>query len=130
MQLVTYCFGILIFIGCVSCEELLEVSDISTQEVFLLAPTNNRVLDKKSVNFIWEEVADAESYRIQVAYPSFLEASQFSLDTLVVKDSAYTRPFVTKNLENNSYEWRVKALNSDFETTYKTQAFTVETLEN
>ena len=113
-----------------SCEELLEVPDISGEEVMLLAPTDSTEVLQANVNFTWNEVFEATSYHVQVAQPSFLAASQIVVDTLVVVDSAYVGTRFTKILINNGYEWRVKALNSDFETEYTTHSFTVKTSGN
>tara|TARA_R110001592_G_scaffold11019_18_gene55558 strand:- start:3754 stop:4125 length:372 start_codon:yes stop_codon:yes gene_type:complete len=113
-----------------SCEELLEVPDISGEEVTLLAPSDSTVVTQAIVNFTWNEVFEAKSYHIQVAQPSFLEASQIVVDTLVVVDSTYVGTRFTKTLINNGYEWRVKALNSDFETEYTTHSFTVQITGN
>lgn len=127
-------FSSIMFISAIvlisSCEELLEVPDISGEEVTLLAPSDSTVVTQAIVNFTWNEVFEAKSYHIQVAQPSFLEASQIVVDTLVVVDSTYVGTRFTKTLINNGYEWRVKALNSDFETEYTTHSFTVQITGN
>ena len=127
-------FSSIMFISAIvlisSCEELLEVPDISGEEVTLLAPSDSTVVTQTIVNFTWNEVFEAKSYHIQVAQPSFLEASQIVVDTLVVVDSTYVGTRFTKTLINNGYEWRVKALNSDFETEYTTHSFTVQITGN
>lgn len=112
------------------CEELVEVQDISGEEVMLLAPANGTVVSQANVNFTWNEVFEAKSYHVQVAQPSFLEASQIIVDTLVIRDSTYLGTRFTKTLLDNTYEWRVKALNSDFETEFTTHSFTVQTSGN
>jgi hypothetical protein len=125
--------SILLFIGIVflsSCEELLEVTDISDQEVNLLAPSDSVVVMQTDVRFSWEEVFEAHSYHVQVAQPSFDNATQIVVDTLVVVDSTYTGSSFVKSLPDNSYEWRVKGLNSDFETPFKTHRFWVESIKN
>ncbi|CAG2532852.1 hypothetical protein MAR621_03046 [Maribacter dokdonensis] len=113
-----------------SCEELLEVRDISGELMILLAPSDSTQVTENNVNFNWNEIVEATDYRVQVARPSFLEASQIVLDTLVAVDSTYIGPSLTKNLFDGSYEWRVKALNSDFETEFTTHSFTVSTSGN
>ena len=113
-----------------SCEELLEVEDISGEEVLLLAPSEGTTVSTSTVSFNWNEIVAANSYHIQVAQPSFLEASQIVIDTLVVQDSTYLGANFSKELLDSSYEWRVKALNSDFETIYTTNAFIVNTTGN
>ncbi|MEP2236882.1 MAG: hypothetical protein ABJI22_00900 [Maribacter sp.] len=108
-----------------SCEEILEVSDISEKEVILLAPSDSSVVTQTEVNFTWQEVFEATSYHVQIAQPNFTNATQIVADTLVVVDSTYIGSRITRTLSNNSYEWRVKAQNSDFETPYTTNSFIV-----
>lgn len=117
----------LLFIGC---EELLEVTDISKGEVVLIAPSDSVVVTQSNVRFSWNEVFEAESYKIQVAQPNFTNASQIVIDTLVVIDSSYTGSNFVKFLPDSEYEWRVKAMNSDFETGYTSHAFWVESSNN
>lgn len=113
-----------------SCEELLEVRNISGERIILLAPSDSTQVTQSIVNFNWNEIVEATDYRVQVARPSFLEASQIVLDTLVAVDSTYIGPLLTKNLFDGPYEWRVKALNSDFETEFTTHSFTVRATSN
>ncbi|MDC6390663.1 hypothetical protein PP182_18395 [Maribacter sp. PR1] len=113
-----------------SCEELLEVTDISDQELNLLAPSDSVVVTQNEVRFSWNEVFEANSYHVQVAQPNFENAVQVVIDTLVVVDSTYLGSSFVKPLSDSSYEWRVKAMNSDFETEYKTHAFWVESTKN
>ncbi|TDS20873.1 hypothetical protein DFQ03_0129 [Maribacter caenipelagi] len=115
--------GSIVFLA--SCEEILEVPDISEEEVVLLAPSDSSVVTQTEINFTWQEVFEATSYHVQIAQPSFTNASQIVADTLVVVDSTYIGSKITRTLLNNSYEWRVKAQNSDFETPYTTNSFTV-----
>lgn len=113
-----------------SCEELLQVEDISVEEVMLIAPSDSTVVSQNNVNFTWSEIIDATSYHIQVADPDFLQPSQIVIDTLIVKDSTYLGPNFSKALPNSAYEWRVSARNSDFETGYSTNSFLVNTPGN
>lgn len=110
----------------VACEDILEVPDISEQQVTLLAPTSGSVLETNTVSFNWETVEEATGYAVQVATPNFENAAQLVLDSIVELD---TLGYVTKRMEmslfNGNYEWRVKAFNSDFETGYSSSAFQV-----
>lgn len=118
MKKIVMFLGILICF--MSCTDIIEVEDISGEKVMLLAPTNEAVLNITDLTFTWQEVEEAESYRIQIAIPSFAEALQ------IVKDSTLITTNFTTILVANSYEWRVRAENSAYETTYTTQTFTVE----
>jgi hypothetical protein len=104
----------------VSCEEIIEVVDISDKSVVVLAPTDAAVLAITDINFSWEAVEDAEQYKLQIATPSFESANQIVLDTTITTTS------FNQSLELGNYEWRVRAENSDYQTTYSTQSFTIE----
>lgn len=117
-------------IGLFSCEELLEVSDISDAQVTLLAPSDQSIVTQENVSFSWDGVAEAESYLVQIAQPNFSNATQLVLDSVIVIDSSFVGTRVSKILSNNSYEWRVKALNSDFETEFTQSGFEVNTTSN
>lgn len=103
----------------VSCEEILLVPDISKKEVSLVAPGNNVALSSSGVTFSWDLVKDAEKYRLQIATPNFDAPQQIVRDTLVSKSS------FTQQLNIGKYEWRVKAVNSGYETAYTKRSFEV-----
>lgn len=103
-----------------ACSDIIEVEDISNESVTLLAPTNNAVLSITDLTFSWQAFADAESYHIQIATPTFSEALQIVTDSITVSNS------FTTTLEANDYQWRVRAENSAYETSYTTQNFTIE----
>ncbi|MEM9001146.1 MAG: hypothetical protein AAGB24_12855 [Bacteroidota bacterium] len=108
-----------------SCEDIIEVPDISNQQVELLAPTQGSVVTDSLVNFNWNGVDDAESYLVQIATPDFENAVQLVLDSVVVIDSTFIGTRISKELGNNAYEWRVRAQNSDFETVFSANSFSV-----
>jgi uncharacterized protein YegP (UPF0339 family) len=112
----------LVFLSLFSCEEILFVDDISDKEVNLIAPTNDAVLFSTGVSFSWDKVENAEKYRLQIAKPNFTSPIQIVVDTLVTKNS------FTRQLNIGKYQWRIKAVNSGYETKYKTQ--TLEILNN
>lgn len=99
-----------------------DVVNISNATVSLLAPANAVIYSTTdTINFSWESILGADNYTIQIATPNFANATQIVENQIVTGTS-----FSVSNLEANSYEWRVKALNSSFETNYTTQTFTVE----
>ncbi|MFW0739838.1 hypothetical protein [Flavobacterium sp. T12S277] len=109
----------IIMLSFVSCEEILLVPDISKKEVSLVAPGNNVALSSSGVTFSWDLVKDAEKYRLQIATPNFDAPQQIVRDTLVSKSS------FTQQLNIGKYEWRVKAVNSGYETAYTKRSFEV-----
>lgn len=103
-----------------SCDDIIEVVDISNKTVTILAPTNNSIIDTTEVLFSWNTLEDAEHYQLQIATPNFTNASQILVDTVVTTTS------YKKTLEIENYQWRVRAQNSDYKTHYITTSFTVE----
>jgi len=108
-------FLLIFFSNC----EAIFVEDISDKAVVLLAPTENATVSSGTVQFNWQSVPDATNYELQIATPTFLNANQIVLDTLITKTS------FSKTLEVGDYEWRVKAINSDYSTNHTTTSFTV-----
>ncbi len=109
-------FTVLAF-GFLSCDDIIEVVDISEQTVYVLAPTDGVALYDDTVTFTWDAVDDAESYNIQIATPDFETATQ------IVTDSTVTTTFFNRSLNSGSYEWRVRAENSGYATAYTVQKF-------
>lgn len=110
---------IIVILSVLACEDIIEVVDISDLTLTVLAPKDQTVLTDINVTFSWNAVEDAESYNIQIATPSFESAQQ------IVTDSLVTSTFFSKTLNSGSYEWRVRAENSDYKTQYAVQKFTV-----
>lgn len=116
----------IVSLGFWACEDILEVPDISERSVTILAPTDGSVLEFNTINFNWETVDEATGYRIQIATPNFENAVQLVLDSIVEVDSlGYMTPWLEQSLLNGNYEWRIKAFNSDYETIYTLNAFSV-----
>jgi hypothetical protein len=111
---------LLLFICLCNCEELIEVEDISNEEVTVLAPVDNTILETNVVNFSWQTLEFAETYHLQVAKPSFVAAQEIVLDTIISSSN------FTKILESNPYQWRIKAKNSAYETQFSTQNLIIE----
>ncbi len=108
--------GLLTLTGC---EEVIFEQDISGDSVSLVAPLDGTQVTGTNVQFNWRSVEGASSYEVQVATPDFANASQIVAST--VTDST----FFQAQLAINTYEWRVKALNSGYETTYSAAGFSV-----
>ena len=111
MFLSLFCFG---------CSEIVEVVDISNDQIEIIAPTNNSTLTMTNVNFSWGSIQDAEQYKLQIATPSFEEANQVVLDTTIIATG------FNQSLSTGDYQWRVRAENSDYQTQFTTQSFSIE----
>jgi len=106
-------------LGITSCEEILFEDDISEMQVQLLAPALNAEIASNSIRFDWQLIEGASTYRIQVATPTFENASQFVFDSELDTTTAEIQ------LNPGNYQWRVKGLNGGYETAYTTGTFTV-----
>jgi hypothetical protein len=108
-----------------ACDDIIEVEDISDRTVTLVAPTNGAILSSGTIHFDWEPIEDAESYRIQIATPDFDAPLQIVADSTLA-DSTATNTTFSVSLNSGTYQWRVRAQNSDYHTNYTTRSFTVE----
>ena len=114
-----------------SCEDILEEVDISDRQVTIFAPLDSTTISSNEVNFNWDKVEDATSYRFQLATPNFVETQQLVLDSVFELDTlgnVGTR--IQRTLVNGTYEWRIKAMNSGFETVYTNSGFVVNGDDN
>jgi PhoPQ-activated pathogenicity-related protein len=111
-------FFILLILFFTACEVLF-VEDISNDVVRTLAPLENSEVTSGTVSFSWQLIDEADSYQIQIATPTFQNANQIVLDSISEANS------VQKNLEAGEYQWRIKAINAEYETNYTTVSFTV-----
>lgn len=114
-----------------SCEDILEVPDISNQTVTVFAPLDNTVVNDNDISFNWDTVEDATRYRFQLAAPDFETTQQLVLDSIFEVDSlgrVDTR--IQQTLVNGNYAWRIRALNSDYQTVYTLSNFQVDGDEN
>jgi len=101
-----------------SCD-LIFIENISDANIEALSPVNNTAVLAGQIKFSWEELEDADTYNIQIASPNFTEANEIIADTTLATTS-YTRA-----LEEGNYEWRVKGSNSEYETAYTNNLFSV-----
>lgn len=113
-----------------ACEDILEVPDISNQSVAILAPVEQASLTDSLVTLSWEDLAQAEAYQVQLATPDFENTAQVLLDSTIVLDTTFLGTQVYKTLNNGEYQWRVRALNSNYSTPFSGASFTVTLDEN
>lgn len=108
---------------CVSCEEILFERDISEGYVELFAPGNGAIVESNEVRLSWSSVTGAEEYLVQIGRPDFSATSELLVNEIVEEEK------FDVELPEGSYQWRVKALNSAYETRYQTAAFEVKMSE-
>lgn len=119
MSVIRYLLCFSLILTFYSCEEVLLEDDISGETITLLAPLDNAQFFSTSITFTWEPVQYATKYRLQIAKPNFATATEIVLDTEITATS------FTQQLNIGEYEWRVKAINSAYETNYVTRKVTV-----
>lgn len=104
---------------CWSCEEILMEDDISGETVLLIAPSNGVELTSTSVKLSWDAIENGSQYRIQIARPNFTNPLE------IIADEVIDTTFYAVQLNIGEYEWRVKGVNSAYETPYTTRRFKV-----
>jgi len=106
---------LLLLIVTTACEDILE-KDITNSAVQINYPLANTNIYSNAVNFQWSKLDGATKYRIQVITPS----------TAVVIDSTVTTNNLNIPLTEGSYQWRVRAENNAYTSTYTNNtAFTI-----
>ena len=125
------------FLCVLSCDDIIEVEDISDKEVIVLAPSNQVILNTTDVIFTWEALEDAETYHLQIATPTSVsifglkDIAKSCLTTFenaqqIVHDSMLVGTRFSTTLDFKGYEWRVRAENSGYTTSYKVNSFSIE----
>lgn len=101
-----------------ACEPFIE-DDIEGDGVILLAPRDGVELEVLSQTFWWEYLEGAENYRLQIVSPSFKEVKVLLLDTLISSDK------FTQLLYADTFQWRVRAENSAYQTLWSTAGLVI-----
>jgi hypothetical protein len=94
-----------------ACDAIIEPS-ISKRQVQLEAPADQYTSTSYTMNFWWDQVDNALSYRLQVVTPNFAAPGALLLDT-VVKNNRFSY-----NLNPGNYQWRVLAQNGSSQTAF------------
>ncbi|SHL98564.1 hypothetical protein [Mucilaginibacter sp. OK098] len=114
LRLKLYPLSALLMIGIAflaSCDAIIEPS-ISKKQVILEAPADQYQSSSYSINFWWDEVEHALSYRLQVVSQSFASPGGLVLDTVVTKNR------FSFTLDPGKYQWRVLAQNGSSQTAF------------
>ena len=97
------------------------INSIANQTISILAPVNNSSLPSTTVNLNWGALDDVEHYHVQIATPSFANATQ------IVFDQEVTNTMATASLQaSTTYEWRVKGVNAISSTNYTSVKFSTQ----
>ena len=105
------------------CSDIIE-DNIENIKPILISPSNGSVNSFKTRTFSWQEVEHADAYHLQVAEPSFEFAQRVLIDS-VLNDLHFDY-----DLLPGTYQWRLRAENKGYKTTYTTNSFTVDSTYN
>lgn len=91
------------------------VEDIANDQVEIVTPKNDVIVNTNKITLVWEALDGAESYRVIVVSPCFSEVSYYACDSITENHKVDT------SLPDGTYEWSVQASNSAY-TSLKTYA--------
>jgi hypothetical protein len=94
-----------------SCTDIIEPS-ISKSAVKLEAPADQYTSASYTINFWWDQVANALTYHLQVVTPTFASPGSLVLDTVITGNK------FSFSLSPGNYQWRVMAENGSSQTAY------------
>ncbi|MBL4705806.1 MAG: hypothetical protein JKY54_14870 [Flavobacteriales bacterium] len=97
--------------GLVSCNDIFE-EDLSDDILTLTLPADGTITTTQSTYFLWDQVAGATQYNLEVVSPSFFGITSYVYDSIVTSNS------ITLTLYPGTYEWRVRAENFGSSTAY------------
>lgn len=112
---------IIITVG--SCDDII-LNDISQEKVVLVSPKDNTSTYLSTQILWWEHVNDADYYQLQITTPDFIQPAILLVDTLTDENK------YTINLLPGNYQWRVRAINSEYQTTYTTFSIKIDSSLN
>lgn len=107
--------GILIL----GCKDFLEPA-LTNRTLVMIAPADQLETRTYQINFWWEQMENALSYRLQIVKPDFNNAAALILDTLIKGKTRFD-----KSLDPGTYQWRVRAENGSSVSGYTTHSFIV-----
>ncbi len=93
-----------------ACGDFLE-DDISKDTVTLKAPADGVAVSQTTLDFWWEKLEGATSYRIQVVSPSFDSIATLVIDEEITDDTKFEA-----TLPTGTYQWTVIGKNFGYET--------------
>ena len=109
---------------CLSACDVIFETDLTEQEVVLLAPGDGVKTERFSVNFWWDPVAGASDYQLQIVSPNWDQIEILHLDSLTTENQ------VTATLEPGEYAWAVRGINSAYSTDWFTSSFTIDSTQD
>lgn len=99
-------------------------NDLTTQQVALLSPQDNRYTNSNNVLFNWQGLSSATSYSIEVINTTNGQMAYAA--TNVTETSVNLNN--TNLTQDAAYQWRVRAVNATSQTPFATRTFFIDTV--
>ena len=113
-----YCLIFIVFF-CSACNIIL-FDNISDDTIELETPVDGVSVTSNRIEFFWEDLRGADSYRFQLITPSFDKGVEILQDTIIETTSfELVLPSVAQ------YQWRVCGVNEQFRTKYSIRTLTL-----
>ena len=106
-----------------ACDDVFE-EDLSSRNVRLRTPADQGTFSSGNLDFWWDEVDGATSYRLEVVEGTFQDPRALALDTVLSRN---TFSFF---LNSGDYEWKIRASNQSSFTTSEAWHFSVDSTFN
>lgn len=95
----------------VSCEDVFE-EDITNDTTQIISPQNGQQIESNVVKFQWNEIKEADKYRVQV----------YDVNQAMVLDSLISSTNIVYPLAEGNYSWRVRGENFAYQSSYSLPA--------
>lgn len=91
----------------VSCNAIFE-KDITAETPLLILPTDNDTVYSNKVHFKWNEMEGASFYNLQIVKPSFVDITEFVLDSNIIGEEFY------EILPPGNYQFQLRGENGGY----------------
>lgn len=99
-------------------------SDLTTQQVALLSPQDNRYTNSNNVFFNWQGISSATTYSIEVINTTNGQMA-YGANNLTETSVNVNNTNLTQDA---AYQWRVRAVNATSQTPFATRTFFIDTV--
>ena len=111
---------IIVSLAFASCDDIF-LNDITGKSVNVICPSDSATFSSAShVLFWWEALDGADYYELQIVRPGFGNITELKLDKTL--DSLK----YTISLPAGTYQWRIKGINSGYESKYLTRTIFIQ----
>ncbi len=113
-----YCLIFIVFF-CSACNVII-FDNISDDSIELDMPVDGVSVTSNRIEFSWEDLRGADSYRFQLISPSFDKGVEILQDTIIENTNIeLVLPSAAQ------YQWRVRGINEEYRTKYSVRTLTL-----